>query len=151
VVVAAGSAGMAESLTAAGSQGVILYNLSSAQSGGTAVTLTDSSGQVLASYTPTKNYQSVVVSAPGLTSGGTYTLQCGSVSESITLSSLNWSNGGGMTGGFGGQAPGGFGGFSGQMPGGGDFNGQTPGGPGGGSFGGGPGGFGGWGDPGESV
>ena len=159
VVVAAGSVGMAESLTAAGSQGVILYTLSSAQSGGSAVTLTDSSGKTLASFTPAKNYQSVVVSAPGLTSGGTYTLQCGSVSESITLSSLNWSNGGGM-GGFGGQMPGGMGGFDGQTPGAGDFGGQTPGGPGGGGFsgqtpgggfGGGPSGFGGWSDPGESV
>ena len=156
VVIAAGSAGMAETLSAAGSQGVILYNLSSAQSGGCTVTLTDSSGTTLAQFTPSKDYQSVVVSAPGLAAGGTYTLLCGDLSESVTLSALNWSNGGGM-GAFGGQAPGGFGGqapggFGGQAPGG--FGGQAPGNFGGqapGDFGGqAPGGFGGQ-DSGESV
>ena len=117
-VIAAGAAGMAENFGSSSTQGVILYNLSSAQSGGTTVTLSDDSGKVLASYTPEKSYQSVVVSAPGMESGGTYTLTCGSVSETITLSSAVWSNGGqgGMMGGPGGMPgfPGGNQGDSGQ-------------------------------------
>jgi len=100
VVVAVGAAGMAENFGASSTQGVILYNLSSVQSGGTAIILTDSSGSVLAAFTPEKNYQSVVISAPGMTAGGTYTLRCGSLSETVTLSSTVWSNGGGMMGGM---------------------------------------------------
>ena len=89
-------------------QGSILYVFSSARDAGTEITLTDSSGAVLARFTPSKSFRSVVISAPGMTAGGTYTLTCGDVSESITLSDVVWSNGGGMNG-FGGR-PGGFGG-----------------------------------------
>ncbi len=103
VVIAAGAAGMAESLSPSGSQGVILYNLTAVQEGGAAVTLSDADGNVLCSFTPSKSYQSLVVSAPGIVSGGTYTLACGSLRETITLNGLSYSNGGfGMGGGFGG-------------------------------------------------
>ncbi len=36
------------------------------------MTVTDSEGNVICTYTPTKDYQSVVVSTPELVSGGTW-------------------------------------------------------------------------------
>ncbi|MBQ7736489.1 MAG: carbohydrate-binding domain-containing protein [Oscillospiraceae bacterium] len=114
VVVATGASGMAAGFGSDSTQGSIFYNLSSAQSG--TVTLKDESGSVLVSFTPTKSYQSVVVSAPGMTSGGTYTLTAGSFSETITLNGTVWSNGGGMMGGMGGMMGGFPGGQGGETP-----------------------------------
>ncbi len=113
VIVAAGSAGMAENFDSDSTQGSILVNLSSVQPAGTTVTLTDSSGNVLASYTPVKQFQSVVVSAPGVADGGTYTLTVGSSSQTITMSSVIYGSGSGMGGGMmggsmGGGSPGGM-------------------------------------------
>jgi hypothetical protein len=65
VLIAAGSTGMAQNFGSDSTQGSILYNFSSEQSGGTSVTLTDGDGNVLASFTPEKQFQSVVVSARG--------------------------------------------------------------------------------------
>ena len=87
---------------------------------------------MLASYTPSKAYNSVVISTEALTVGGTYTVTAGSYSETVTLTSLIYGGGMGM---------GGFGGMGGPM-----------GGQPGGGFGGGPGGQGGgpgWGGPGR--
>jgi len=107
VLIAAGSTGMAQNFGSDSTQGSILYNFSSEQSGGTSVTLTDSSGNVLASFTPEKQFQSVVVSAPGIVSGGTYTLTVGGESVTIEMTDTIYSNAsssmnGGMGGGPGG-------------------------------------------------
>lgn len=73
--------------------------------------LTDSSGAVLASFTPAKRYTCVVVSAPGVAQDGTYTVAAGTQTQTVTMSSLIY--GGGM--GFG--STGGMGGFpGGNMP-----------------------------------
>lgn len=109
-VIAAGSAGMAEGFGSSSTQGSMLLNVGN-QSGGTTVTVTDESGAVLASYTPEKSYQTVVVSAPGMVLGGTYTVTAGSFSETVTLDSIAYGSGMGGFGGFGG--PGDFGGFGG--------------------------------------
>lgn len=95
VVVAAGSSGMAQNFGTNSTQGSILVTFS----GGSTeqVTLTDSSGAVLASFTPAKRYTCVVVSAPGVAQGGTYTITAGTQSQTVTMSSLIY--GGGM--GFG--------------------------------------------------
>lgn len=118
-IVAAGSSGMAQSLSS-DTQGVVLLTLSGAQSAGSTVTLTDADGAVLVSFTPEKAYSSVVISAPGMESGGTYTVTCGSENRSVTLEGFTYSEGG--FGGFGGGMPGGMGGgrpdgdFSGERP-----------------------------------
>lgn len=125
-LIAAGSSGMAQSLSS-DTQGVMLLRLSPAQSGGAAVRVTDGSGAVLASFTPEKTYSSVVISAPGMESGGTYTVECGGEMRSVTLEGFTYSEGG-----FGGMGnmPGGFGGdFSGERPDGtppSDFSGERP-------------------------
>ena len=139
-IIAVGAAGMAENFGSKSTQGCILLNLSAAQTAGTTVSIEDENGKVLASYTPGKNYQSVVISTEGMEVGGTYTVKAGSVSEEITLDSVIYGSGMGM-GGFGGM--GGHGnmgdpGWSGQgagweRNGAGGFEGRT----------GGPGGFGG--------
>ena len=131
-LIAAGSSGMAQSLSS-DTQGVMLLTLSGAQSAGSTVTVHDASGMLLASVTPEKAYTSVVISAPGTESGGTYTVACGGESRSVTLDGYTYSEGG--FGGVGGGMPGGFGGgqpngdFSGERPDGtppSDFNGTRP-------------------------
>ena len=100
-VVAVGSSGMAVNFGKNSTQGSILYNLSSAQNAGTEVTLTDENGKVLASFTPTKTFRSVVISAPGVEVGSTYTLTVGSQTFSVTMDSVVYGTGSGGFGGFG--------------------------------------------------
>lgn len=104
IVVAAGSAGMAQGFDQNSSQASISYTFTSAQQAGTTVTLKDASGAVIASYTPEKTFQNVVISAPSLTVGQSYTLYAGGTAvETITLTGIVTSIGsGGMDGGFGG-------------------------------------------------
>ena len=110
VVIAAGSAGMAQTFDETSTQASISYTFASAQEAGTTITLKDASGNAIASYTPEKTYQSVVISAPSLTTGQSYTLFTGNTAvETITLSGVVTTIGSGnMAGGFGGgQRPGG--------------------------------------------
>lgn len=103
---------------------MVLLTLSGTQSAGSAVTLTDADGAVLASFMPEKAYSSVVISAPGMESGGTYSVACGSESRSVTLEGYTYSEGG--FGDFGGGRPGSMGGrFGGDRPDG-DFSGERP-------------------------
>ncbi|WKY46573.1 carbohydrate-binding domain-containing protein [Eubacteriaceae bacterium ES3] len=105
-VVIAGSTGMAQSFSESSTQYSLLYNFASSTTG--EIKLTDSSGNVLASFTPDKTYQSVVISTPELSDGQTYTLSAGSQSAEITLSGIVTSNGQtGMGGGMGGGGKGG--------------------------------------------
>lgn len=106
VVVAAGSSGMAQNFGASSTQGSILVTFSSGST--EQVTLTDRDGTVLASFTPAKRYTCVVVSAPGVAQGGTYTITAGSQSQTVTMDSLIYGAGMGMggVGGFpGGNMP----------------------------------------------
>lgn len=110
IVVAAGSTGMAENFGTASTQGSILVNLSG--SAGQTITLKDSDGDILASFTPAKAFGCVVVSAPGVAQGGTYTIAAGGASTTVTMESLIYGSG---MGGFGGMGdPGNMGG--GQQP-----------------------------------
>lgn len=106
IVIAAGSTGMAQNFSSVPGQCSILYNFSSSISGGTEFSIKDESGNVIASFTPAKTYQSVVVTAPAIVQGSTYTLAAGSQSVSVTPTSAVYSNsGGGMSnpGGMGGR------------------------------------------------
>lgn len=109
-IIATGSTGMAQGFSEISTQYSLLYNLSAACEAGTEVILTDSEGNAVASFTPDKEYQSVVISTSGLAQDATYTLTCGDQTADITLSSIVTSNG--QQSGMDGQ--GGFGG--GQMP-----------------------------------
>jgi len=129
----AGSSGMAETFGSESTQYSIMNTFDSVVSGGTTVTLTDSSGNVILSYTPTKDYQSVIFTSDAI-ADGTYTVTAGDQSSEITVSEVVTTNG--SSGGFGqmgdpgsmgqGGGPGGDigGGMGGNMP---DFgNGQMP-------------------------
>jgi len=110
VVVAAGSAGMAQTFDQSSTQVSLSYTFTTVQQAGTTVTLKDASGNVIASYTPDKQFQNVIISAPGLSSGQTYSLYSGNtLVESVTLSGTVTNIGSGnASGGFGGnQRPGG--------------------------------------------
>lgn len=124
-VIMAGSSGMAMNFGSESTQGSILASTGNA-SAGTVVKLTDSSGNVIAEFTPTVSFQTVVISTPDITSDGTYTLTVGDSTQEITMSGYIY--GSGMGGGFGRGQHGGNGGFGG---------GNRPGGNNHGSFGGG--------------
>lgn len=117
VLIAVGSVGMAQGFSSSSEQCSILYTLSSAQQGGTVVALTDAQGNVLASFAPEKQYQSVVVTAPQMRVGETYMLNAGTAAEEITLSGVVTANIGNNFPG-GGDYGGGPGGFPGGRPGG---------------------------------
>jgi hypothetical protein len=93
IVIAVGSTGMAQCFSDTSTQYSILNDFTSGINAGTEVTLTDADGNVLASFTPDKKYQSVVISTPDLSNGKTYTLTCGSQTADVTLSSIVTSNG----------------------------------------------------------
>lgn len=105
VVVAAGSAGMVQTFDQSSTQASLSYTFTSVQQAGTTITLKDASGNVVASFTPDKQYQNVVISAPGLVTGQTYSLYSGTtLVDSITLSGMVTSVGsGGTNSGFGGN------------------------------------------------
>ena len=115
-VLMAGSNGMAMNFGSESTQGSILASTGNA-SAGTTVKLTDSSGNVIAEFTPTVTFQTVVISTPDITSDGTYTLTVGDSTQEITMSGYIYGNGsgmGGQPGGMdGGNRPGGNGGFGG--------------------------------------
>ncbi len=103
-VIAVGSSGMAETFGESSSQGSILYNMQESHSAGEKITLKDSSGKVISEYTAQKTFNSVVISTPEIKKGSKYTLTVGSESYTIEMSSLSYSNGGGMgMGGAGGM------------------------------------------------
>lgn len=111
-IVAAGMSGMAQNFGSSSTQGSILLNVSSRSSG--AVTVKDSSGSVIISFTPEKEYNSVVISTPDIKKGETYTVTAAGESQTVEMSDIIYSSAGSATG-----SPGG-----GQNPGGG--HGQTP-------------------------
>ena len=105
VFIAVGAAGMAMNFGTESTQGAILCGLNGTAPGGTEVSVADSDGKVLASFTAAKNFQAILISAPGMIKGGTYTVRVGEASGEFTLDSIV--NGGGSGGGPGGGGPGG--------------------------------------------
>ena len=89
-VVALGSTGMAEGFGNSSTQGSML--ISASGNAGDTVTLSDSSGKVLCSYVAQKSFACVLVSAPGVEQGKTYTLKVGSNSIDVTPDGITYSN-----------------------------------------------------------
>lgn len=116
-VLAAGSSGMAQT-PESGTQPSILMYFTSAQSGGTQITLKDGGGNVIADDTPSKTFQSMAISSASLKKGSSYTLYKNGekvvtftlsgtatyVNESgVTSKQSNGPGGGGNWGGRGGR------------------------------------------------
>ncbi|GAB5614797.1 carbohydrate-binding domain-containing protein [Faecalimonas hominis] len=100
IFVGAGSSGMAQSFGEDSTQGVIFVAMNS-QSSKSAITLLDADKKEIVSWTPDKEYTSVIISAPSVKEGGQYTLTAEETTENITMDSLIYGNAQGM-----GQAPG---------------------------------------------
>ena len=83
-VIAVGSSGMAENFDSSSAQGSIITTVSDSLITGD-ITLTDSDGNTIVSYSPSKEYSSVVISCEDLKEGETYTLVAGDTSTSVSL------------------------------------------------------------------
>lgn len=73
VLIATGGSGMAQSFTAAENQGCMLFGLNGGPAG-RSLAIADAEGRIVAAYTPENSYSAVVVTAPGLQVGSTYTV-----------------------------------------------------------------------------
>ena len=102
-----GAQGMEEGFTEDSTQVSFLHNFTSSVQAGTEVTVRDEYGNVIATYTPAKSWQSMVFTSDKLTQGKTYTITAGDQSETVTLDSINTSNSTGGFGDFGGAGGGG--------------------------------------------
>ena len=112
-IIAAGSSGMAQSPGSDSSQPSILMCYSTAQVTGTVISLKDSNGNTIATFSPSKQYASAAISSPIITIGQSYSLYSGStkvvtftLSETVTYlnesgvtTSQSKSPDGGMQGG----------------------------------------------------
>lgn len=101
-LVAVGSVGMDETPSTTSTQPSLRVQLSSVQSAGTVISLQDADGQALVTYTPQKQFQSIVISDDDMVLQGTYYLYVnGTLNQTVTLTST-------VTGGAsGGMTPGG--------------------------------------------
>lgn len=85
-LIAFGSAGMAQA-PQDGTQAVLMVYFTGSQPPGAEVTLLDSAGETILSAVPAQPFQTLVLSAPALTQGETYTLCVdGETLTSVTLS-----------------------------------------------------------------
>ncbi len=92
LLLAAGSSGMAEAPSTSSSQYGALINFTSSLSSTTIFHIQDSSGNNIATFSPAKQYSSMVISSPDLSSGSTYTIYTGGSSTGTELGGL-YSNG----------------------------------------------------------
>ncbi len=83
-VIAVGSSGMAENFDSSSAQGSMITTVSDSMITGD-ITLTDSEGNTIVSYSPSKEYSSVAISCVDLKEGETYTLVAGDTSTSVSL------------------------------------------------------------------
>lgn len=108
ILVAAGSIGMAIAPTSGSTQYSVNAAFSKTYNGETKVTVKDSSGNEVLTYTPAKNFQSFVFSTDKLKSGETYTIYAGDTQEgTFTVSDITTTVGN-VSSGMGGGKPGGM-------------------------------------------
>lgn len=112
IFISAGASQMAQNFGTDSSQGVMMVTVSSQQAG-SEITLLDSNGKELLSWTADKAYDSVIISCPEIVKGGSYTLKAGTSETQVTMDSIVYGSGstmGGQPGNLGGQDPGTIGG-----------------------------------------
>ncbi|WP_372593838.1 carbohydrate-binding domain-containing protein [Actinotalea sp.] len=95
-LIAVGSSGMAATPSADSAQSFVALTLGSTQQAGTVVHVVDADGTVLASFTSSKSYASVVYSSADVVAGATYTAMVGGTAGSDDLGGL--SHGGSASG-----------------------------------------------------
>ncbi len=77
LLVAVGSAGMAQAPSPSSTQYSLVHTYATPQAGGTLVHIQTSDGKALLTFAPAKAYQSVVVSSPEIRNGATYVIYSG--------------------------------------------------------------------------
>ncbi|WP_418629778.1 carbohydrate-binding domain-containing protein [Ruminococcus sp.] len=104
-LIACGAVGMEEGFSDNSTQYSVLHDLDSTVSANEKLTITDSDGKEILSFTPTKTWQSVVFTSADLKKGETYTITAGSQSETVTINGIVTSNSKGKNfgGGHGGR------------------------------------------------
>lgn len=104
-LIACGAVGMEEGFGDNSTQYSVLHDLGSTVSANEKLTITDSDGKEILSFTPTKTWQSVVFTSADLKKGETYTITAGLQSETVTIDGIVTSNSKGKNfgGGHGGR------------------------------------------------
>ena len=100
-LIACGAVGMEEGFGDNSTQYSVLHDLGSTVSANEKLTITDSDGKEILSFTPKKTWQSVVFTSADLKEGETYTITAGSQSETVTIDGIVTSNSTGMSFGRG--------------------------------------------------
>jgi hypothetical protein len=85
---AAGSAGMAQAPDTTSTQYALMHNFPAVQAAGTLVHIATKDGKEALTFAPTKTFQSIVISSPELTNGGTYMVYTGGRSTGAATDSL---------------------------------------------------------------
>lgn len=88
LLVAVGSAGMAQAPDSSSSQYSLLINLDSTQPAGSLIHIQSSSGENVLTFSPTKQYQSIAFSSPDLANGETYSVSLGGSSSGTSADGL---------------------------------------------------------------
>ena len=88
---------MAQNFGNTSTQASMLVTSQSMQQG--EIILKDASGNTLLSYSPSKQYNAVVISTADMKEGETYTLTMGAETQTIQMTSLIYGSGGSMGGG----------------------------------------------------
>ena len=91
--VAVGMSEMSQSFGDESTQGVIMINKDNTQKKGAKISLKDSNGEELVSYTSKKSFNSVLVSCKGIEKGSSYTMSIGDEDSAVQMSSLVYSEG----------------------------------------------------------
>lgn len=81
ILIAAGSSGMAMATSEESAQNTMIMTYPETQKAGTLAGLVDSNGNMIVSFAPEKDYQTIVISAPKLEKDASYTLYSGGSSS----------------------------------------------------------------------
>ena len=80
-LIAAGSSQMAQTISTTSAQNAVNVSFTEYQKAGQNVSLLDKAGKAIISFTPSKNYQTVLISSPALKTNSTYTYVFGDTLE----------------------------------------------------------------------
>jgi len=89
LLVAAGSAGMAQAPSTSSAQNSVIHNFDSMQTAGTLFHIETETGEEIITFVPAKDYQSVVISSPELNNGETYLIYTGGRSSGTVADGLS--------------------------------------------------------------
>lgn len=88
ILFAFGSSGMVETPSSNSTQACIVYNANKTISANTKFSMKDSENNTLYELTPTKQYQSIVISTPDLVNNKSFTITVGNTNNTITISGI---------------------------------------------------------------